>query len=166
MLSLTSAASALSSTSTSSFKKGYRLREKLAEMETFRDILCRQVDTLQKYFDSCADVVSKDEFQRDGEEDEDEFLTPTRPDGENNNGSKEKCINGIDFKGEAITFKATTAGILSTLSHCIELMVKREDSWQKRLDRELEKRRRVEDAYKSAMNELKKKSHYGGPDYE
>uniref|UniRef100_A0AAQ4PE43 Ceramide transporter 1 n=1 Tax=Gasterosteus aculeatus aculeatus TaxID=481459 RepID=A0AAQ4PE43_GASAC len=32
--------------------------------------------------------------------------------------------------------------------------------------KELEKRRRVEDAYKSAMNELKKKSHYGGPDYE
>lgn len=46
-----------------------------------------------------------------------------------------KGINGIDFKGEAITFKATTAGILSTLSHCIELMVKREDSWQKRLDK-------------------------------
>lgn len=31
---------------------------------------------------------------------------------------------------------------------------------------ELEKRRKVEDAYKSAVNELKKKSHYGGPDYE
>lgn len=46
-------------------QKGHRLREKLAEMETFRDILCRQVDTLQKYFDSCADVVSRDEFQRD-----------------------------------------------------------------------------------------------------
>lgn len=178
MLSLTSAASALSATSTSSFKKGHRLREKLSEMETFRDILCRQVDTLQKYFDSCADVVSKDEFHRDRvEEDEDDFPTTTRPDGEynhNNNGSKEKLfppaspkgMNGIDFKGEAITFKATTAGILSTLSHCIELMVKREDSWQKRLDKELEKRKRVEDAYKSAMNELKKKSHYGGPDYE
>ncbi|XP_010742028.1 collagen type IV alpha-3-binding protein isoform X2 [Larimichthys crocea] len=178
MLSLTSAASALSATSTSSFKKGHRLREKLAEMETFRDILCRQVDTLQKYFDSCADAVCKDEFQRDREEeDEDDFPTPTRTDGEynhNNNGSKEKLfapaspkgMNGIDFKGEAITFKATTAGILSTLSHCIELMVKREDSWQKRLDKELEKRRRVEDAYKSAVNELKKKSHYGGPDYE
>ncbi|KAM9394178.1 ceramide transfer protein-like [Pholidichthys leucotaenia] len=178
MLSLTSAASALSSTSTSSFKKGYRLREKLAEMETFRDILCRQVDTLQKYFDSCADAVSKDEFQRDRvEDDDDDFPTSTRPNGEynhNNNGSKEKLfppaspkgLNGIDFKGEAITFKATTAGILSTLSHCIELMVKREDSWQKRLDRELEKRRRAEDAYRSAFNELKKKSHYGGPDYE
>uniref|UniRef100_A0A8C5BZS3 Ceramide transfer protein n=1 Tax=Gadus morhua TaxID=8049 RepID=A0A8C5BZS3_GADMO len=187
MLSLTSAASALSATSTSSFKQGHSLREKLAEMETFRDILCRQVDTLQKYFDSCADGVSKDEFHRDRvvEEDEDDFptttpstaSTTTRPDGDyvhNNNGSKEKLfppaspkgINGIDFKGEAITFKATTAGILSTLSHCIELMVKREDSWQKRLDKELEKRRRVEDGYKSAMNELKKKSHYGGPDYE
>lgn len=46
-----------------------------------------------------------------------------------------KGINGIDFKGEAITFKATTAGILATLSHCIDLMAKREDSWQKRLDK-------------------------------
>ncbi|XP_035620055.1 ceramide transfer protein-like isoform X2 [Oncorhynchus keta] len=178
MLSLTSAASGFSATSTSSFK-GHSLPEKLAEMETFRDILCRQVDTLQKYFDSCADGVSKDEFQRDRvvEEDEDDFPLSTRPDGDclyNNNGSKEKLfpaanpkgMNGIDFKGEAITFKATTAGILSTLSHCIELMVKREDSWQKRLDKELEKRRRVEDAYKSALSELKKKSHYGGPDYE
>ncbi|KAM9547949.1 ceramide transfer protein-like isoform 8-T11 [Salvelinus alpinus] len=177
MLSLTSAASGFSATSTSSFK-GHSLREKLAEMETFRDILCRQVDTLQKYFDGCADGVSKDEFQRDRvEEDEDDFPTSTRPNGDclhNNNGSKEKLflpaspkgMNGIDFKGEAITFKATTAGILSTLSHCIELMVKREDSWQKRLDKELEKRRRVEDAYKSALSELKKKSHYGGPDYE
>ncbi|XP_065099891.1 ceramide transfer protein isoform X4 [Paramisgurnus dabryanus] len=177
MLSLTSATSGYSATSTSSFK-GHSLREKLAEMETFRDILCRQVDTLQKYFDGCADAVTKDELQRDKivEDDEDDFPT-TRSDGEflhNNNGSKEKLfqslshkgINGIDFKGEAITFKATTAGILATLSHCIDLMVKREDSWQKRLDKEMEKRRRVEEAYKSALSELKKKSHFGGPDYE
>lgn len=178
MLSLTSATSGYSATSTSSFKKGHSLREKLAEMETFRDILCRQVDTLQKYFDSCADAVSKDELQRDKivEDDEDDFPN-TRTDGQflhNNNGSKEKLfqslnpkgINGIDFKGEAITFKATTAGILATLSHCIDLMVKREDSWQKRLDKEMEKRRRLEESYKSALNELKKKSHFGGPDYE
>ncbi|KAB0374587.1 hypothetical protein FD755_013079, partial [Muntiacus reevesi] len=159
-------------------KKGHSLREKLAEMETFRDILCRQVDTLQKFFDACADAVSKDELQRDKvvEDDEDDFPT-TRSDGDflhNTNGNKEKVfphvtpkgINGIDFKGEAITFKATTAGILATLSHCIELMVKREDSWQKRMDKESEKRRRVEEAYKNAMTELKKKSHFGGPDYE
>ncbi|XP_061822255.1 ceramide transfer protein-like isoform X1 [Nerophis lumbriciformis] len=179
MLSLTSATSGYSATSTSSFKKGHSLREKLAEMDTFRDILCRQVDTLQRYFDGCADGVSKDELQRDKivEDDEDDFPS-TRTDGEflhnNNNGSKDKLfpcsstkdVNAIDFKGEAITFKATTAGILATLSHCIDLMVKREDSWQKRLDKEMEKRRRVEESYKAALNELKKKSHFGGPDYE
>ncbi|XP_075595089.1 ceramide transfer protein isoform X4 [Balearica regulorum gibbericeps] len=178
MVSLVSGASGYSATSTSSFKKGHSLREKLAEMETFRDILCRQVDTLQKYFDACADAVSKDELQRDKvvEDDEDDFPT-MRSDGDflhNSNSSKEKLfphvtpkgINGIDFKGEAITFKATTAGILATLSHCIELMVKREESWQKRLDKETEKRRRIEEAYKNAVTELKKKSHFGGPDYE
>ncbi|KAJ3605262.1 hypothetical protein NHX12_027312 [Muraenolepis orangiensis] len=136
------------------------------------------VDTLQRYFDGFADV-SQDELERDRvvEEDEDDFPSP-RTDAHfvqnNNNGSKEKLfqsvspkgMNGIDFKGEAITFKATTAGILATLSHCIELMVKRDDSWQKRLDKEMEKRRRIEDGYKSALNDLKKKSHYGGPDYE
>uniref|UniRef100_A0A8C1CCH6 Ceramide transfer protein n=1 Tax=Cyprinus carpio carpio TaxID=630221 RepID=A0A8C1CCH6_CYPCA len=148
LLSLTSAASGLSTTSASSFKKGYSLQEKLAEMETFRDILCRQVDTLQKYFDNCADIDSKDELHRDkASEDEEDFLT-SRPDGNyllnNNNSSKEKLFSvdslkgslGIDFKGEAITFKATTAGILSTLSHCIDILVKREESWQRRLDKE------------------------------
>ncbi len=57
-------------------QKGYSLREKLAEMETFRDILCRQVDTLQKYFDNCADIESKDELHRDkGEEIEFCYIT-------------------------------------------------------------------------------------------
>uniref|UniRef100_A0A8C1CBE4 Ceramide transfer protein n=1 Tax=Cyprinus carpio carpio TaxID=630221 RepID=A0A8C1CBE4_CYPCA len=178
LLSLTSAASGLSTTSASSCKKGYSLREKLAEMETFRDILCRQVDTLQKYFDNCADADSKDELHRDKvSEDEEDFPT-LRPDGDyllnNNNSSKEKLFPvdnlkgplGIDFKGEAITFKATTAGILSTLSHCIDILVKGEESWQRRLDKEIERRKRTEDAYKAAVTELKKKPHYGGPDYE
>lgn len=31
---------------------------------------------------------------------------------------------------------------------------------------ETEKRRRIEEAYKNAVTELKKKSHFGGPDYE
>uniref|UniRef100_A0AAY3ZYP2 Ceramide transfer protein n=1 Tax=Denticeps clupeoides TaxID=299321 RepID=A0AAY3ZYP2_9TELE len=148
MLSLTSATSGFSATSTSSFRKGNRLREKLAEMETFRDILCRQVDTLQRFFDTCADGVTQDELLRDRvvEDDEDAFPCP-RSSGDcvyNNSSSKEKLfpqgsyreVNGIDFKGEAITFKATTAGILSTLSHCIELMVRQEESWQRRLDKE------------------------------
>lgn len=35
------------------------MKEKLAEMETFRDILCRQVDTLQSYFDACASAIQQ-----------------------------------------------------------------------------------------------------------
>nr|XP_047912351.1 ceramide transfer protein-like [Anser cygnoides] len=30
----------------------------------------------------------------------------------------------------------------------------------------MEKRRRIEEAYKNALTELKKKSHFGGPDHE
>ncbi|XP_035170121.1 ceramide transfer protein-like, partial [Oxyura jamaicensis] len=94
MVSLVSGASGYSATSTSSFKKGHSLHEKLAEMETFRDILCRQVDTLQKYFDACADAVSKDDLQRDKvvEDDEDDFPT-MGSDGDflhNSNSSKKK----------------------------------------------------------------------------
>ena len=42
---------------------------------------------------------------------------------------------GVDFRGESITFKATTAGILATLQYCIDIMNKREDHWQRRLDK-------------------------------
>lgn len=40
------------------FQRGRGLKEKLAEMETFRDILARQIDTLQSYFDTCASAVT------------------------------------------------------------------------------------------------------------
>lgn len=40
-------------------QRGRGLKEKLAEMETFRDILCRQIDDLQSYFDSCASAVAQ-----------------------------------------------------------------------------------------------------------
>jgi len=41
----------------------------------------------------------------------------------------------VDFKGESFTFKATTAGIVATMSHCIELMSQREDAWRKKLEK-------------------------------
>lgn len=44
-------------------------------------------------------------------------------------------LSSMDFKGEAITFKATTAGIISSLSYCIEVMNKREESWQKKFEK-------------------------------
>jgi hypothetical protein len=42
---------------------------------------------------------------------------------------------GLDFKGEALTFKSTTSAILVTLEHCIDIMQQREDTWRKRLDK-------------------------------
>lgn len=56
--------------------------------------------------------------------------------------SKENLF--VDFKKEAFTFKATTAGIIATLSHCIDLMSQREEQWKKRLEKEQERRRATE----------------------
>ena len=44
-------------------------------------------------------------------------------------------LSNVDFRGEAITFKATTAGIISSVSHCIDIMNKREEYWQKKFDK-------------------------------
>lgn len=57
-------------------------------------------------------------------------------------------IHAVDFKGEAITFKATTAGILATLAHCIEIMTQREEQWKRKLEREQLARRRLEEKLK------------------
>ena len=46
-------------------------------------------------------------------------------------------LSNIDFRGEALTFKATTAGILSSLAHCLEIMSERERYWQKKYDKVL-----------------------------
>uniref|UniRef100_G3TW34 Ceramide transfer protein n=1 Tax=Loxodonta africana TaxID=9785 RepID=G3TW34_LOXAF len=178
MVSLVSGASGYSATSTSSFKVcDYELVSDVAN-RSYLIVILAQLKVRINWLILCSFILIflNNVFYLVVEDDEDDFPT-TRSDGDflhNTNGNKEKLfphvtpkgINGIDFKGEAITFKATTAGILATLSHCIELMVKREDSWQKRLDKEIEKRRRIEEAYKNAMTELKKKSHFGGPDYE
>ncbi|GCC25015.1 hypothetical protein chiPu_0003419 [Chiloscyllium punctatum] len=151
MLSLTSAASGYSATSTSSFKKGHSLREKLAEMETFRDILCRQVDTLQKYFDACADAVSKDELQRDKVVEDDEDAFPTTRSDDNLKYEQQFTYLELVKSGSTVVWNETYATQLSVIGT--------------RFD-EIEKRRRVEDAYKNALSELKKKCHFGGPDYE
>uniref|UniRef100_T1IZW2 Ceramide transfer protein n=1 Tax=Strigamia maritima TaxID=126957 RepID=T1IZW2_STRMM len=175
------ASASLSGTSSSSFKKGRGLREKLAEMETFRDILCRQTDTLQSYFDACAEsvaVITKDDTMLISDETEeiDEYAPhngpQVKPIREKVGIRKELVLqhgaHAIDFKGEAFTFKATTAGILATLSHCIELMNQREDSWKRRFEREMERRKKIEELHKQALNEAQqaKTIVLGGPDFE
>ncbi|ESO88102.1 hypothetical protein LOTGIDRAFT_234681 [Lottia gigantea] len=185
MLSLASGTS-LSTASASSFKRGRGLREKLHEMETFRDILCRQIDTLQSYFDSCASAVAHGTHQQLNEHDDiddpDDLESSTTSSSVNTDILNQKfeglktsdiaCIlqqhggHSVDFKGEAFTFKATTAGIVATLSHCIELMSQREEAWKKRLEREVDRRKKYEESYKTLLNERPKAVVLGGPDYE
>lgn len=161
----------LGSTSVSSLKKGRGLREKLSEMETFRDILCRQVDTLQGYFDTCASLAEESaiedattaskETRGDEAPARTSDLLPSRL-------KAHGTYPPVDFRGEAITFKATTAGILATLSHCIDLMAQREDAWKRKLEREVDKRKKLEEGYKQAVSEARSQPAVvlGGPDYE
>jgi len=81
----------------------------------------------------------------------------------------------VDFKGEAITFKATSEGVLATLQHCIELMVQREDAWRRRWEREVEKKRKLQELYKALKDQVAMHHNgsprprvliHGGPDYE
>ncbi|CAH0551722.1 unnamed protein product [Brassicogethes aeneus] len=133
-----------STASGSSFKRSSRtLREKLAELETYKDILSRQIDTLQKYFDYCVENNAQ------------------------NNPPNKELLPVVDFKGEAITFKTTTSAVLSTLEHCAELVNQREESWRKRLDKEVERRRRSETLSKSYFTQIQKvRSVHPGPDLE
>jgi len=181
MLSLNSTAS-LSVASTGSYKRGFGLKEKLSEMETFKDILCRQVETLQTYFDACANSSTKGfepyhkELERlhnsdDDDDDEDNDTEglqhgPVKVTNANKAVIEDHGHMSLDFKGEAFTFKATTTGILHDLSHCIELMQQREEFWKKKLDKEVEKRKKVEEQYKILSKDQKTRIVIAGPDFE
>ncbi|CAF4102760.1 unnamed protein product [Rotaria socialis] len=182
--SLASTASA-SVTSTGSFKKDRSLKEKLNELETFRELLVQQVATLQTYFDACANAVTKgfEPYQKeyenvtdlDFEESLDKNDSKSILDGDTvrNPSIKPKfdrlalddhAAMAIDFKGEALTFKATTDGVIHNVAFSIELMQKREDIWRKKYEKELERRKRFQDLY----NQINKKKVpvFGSPDAE
>ena len=69
--------------------------------------------------------------------------------------------------------------MLSTLQHCAELMAQREDGWRRRLERELERRRHLEELLARQREAAAtppppdspaaaKQRHvmFGGPDYQ
>ncbi|KAK3885284.1 hypothetical protein Pcinc_010478 [Petrolisthes cinctipes] len=195
-ISLTS--NTLSTTSGSSIKKSKGLREKLCEVDTYRDILIRQMDALQSYFDACAETakdLKNEEATCNGHEPEQEIGVEAAvaaveggPSIESPQAQRKKFpqhphitkdillkhgMYALDFRGEALTFKATTVGILTTLSHCVEVMNQREESFKRRLEREAEKRRRLEDELLHlAANSPQEASAprrvmvLGGPDFE
>lgn len=125
-----------SSHSASSTKLRHQaLSEKIAECETFRDILCRQIETLQGYFDACSTIASSLESNSYSDNSKQTVADLMKQHGH----------HAVDFKGEAITFKATTAGILATLQYCTELMGQREEQLKKKLEKEQILRRQAEE---------------------
>ena len=156
-LSLTS--NTFSSHSNSSKVRHQALAEKLSECETFRDILCRQIDTLQNYFDVCSTIAaSLDSPGAAGEENKQSTTDLLQQHG----------LHAVDFKGEAITFKATTAGLLATLQYCTELMGQREEQLKKRLEKEQLVRRQAEEKVRrlESLGEREARQSRSGPDYE
>ncbi|KAK0086329.1 hypothetical protein PV325_003336 [Microctonus aethiopoides] len=143
-------------------KRGSRnLKEKLAELETFKDILSQQINTLQKYFDNCAENARHISMKNNSEI--------------NNELNFDPALQSIDFKGEAITFKATSEGVLATLQHCVELMGQRDDNWRRRWEKENEKKRKILELYKALKVQINMHRSdstrprvviHGGPDYE
>eukprot|EP00088_Acartia_fossae_P021409 TRINITY_DN2286_c0_g1_i1.p1 TRINITY_DN2286_c0_g1~~TRINITY_DN2286_c0_g1_i1.p1 ORF type:complete len:584 (-),score=74.14 TRINITY_DN2286_c0_g1_i1:544-2295(-) len=142
--------------------KASELTEKLAECETFKEILGKQIDTLQCYFDASAEMTNA-------------------LGGNNGQRCKMPVISGdvvkkyglqsTDFKAEAITFKATTTGILASISHCIELMQQREEQLRRKLEKETSARKSAEEACRNAEASLAAASLSspvikGGPDFE
>jgi len=67
----------------------------------------------------------------------------------------EHSSHAVDFRGEALTFKATTAGVLARLQHCLDLFNQSQEGWRRRLEREKDKRKKVEELYKQALEELR-----------
>jgi len=66
-------------------------------------------------------------------------------------------------------FQATTAAILTSMSNCIEVMSQREEIWRKRTEKEVDKRKKIEEYFKQALKEAqetKKTVLMGGPDCE
>ncbi|CAF3787568.1 unnamed protein product [Rotaria magnacalcarata] len=59
----------------------------------------------------------------------------------------------VDFKGEALTFKATTDGVIHNLTFCIELMQKREEIWRIKYEKELERRKKFQDLYTNIVKQ-------------
>ncbi|UJR16210.1 hypothetical protein I4U23_003120 [Adineta vaga] len=174
--SLASTASA-SATSTGSFKKDRYLKEKLSELETFRELLVQQVSTLQTYFDACANAVTtgfepyQKEYENASELDFEESLDKNEPiksssikPGIDRLALGDHAAMAVDFKGEALTFKATTDGVIHNLAFCIELMQKREDIWRKKHEKELERRKKFQELYSKISKQ--KIPIFGSPDAE
>jgi collagen type IV alpha-3-binding protein len=171
------------------------LQQKLAEMNSYKQILSRQIDTLQNHFDSFATIMENLNKTQDTTEHSNQQLEQQSKNEKGEDSSSSSITNDVknniksmksDFKAEALTFKATTTGVIYDLSFCIDLMQKEKESWKKKfeevklifllytlivflvfiLKKEVEKRRMLYKKYKELRETNMKSLNTNGPDFE
>ncbi|KAK7602137.1 hypothetical protein V9T40_009578 [Parthenolecanium corni] len=115
-----------SSNSSLTFHKSQaELKSKITDIETLRELLCKQVNNLQEQFIQHVNVDV---------------------------GEKESVVN--DFKVDVMTCKATAQSISEILFSCVELISLQEDTFAKCLEQETNKRLVLEDKYRQRMVQL------------
>ncbi|XP_004344969.2 hypothetical protein CAOG_06220 [Capsaspora owczarzaki ATCC 30864] len=118
--------------------KAKTLKERLSEMESYRDILGKQSDQLLLYYEqllayhqqlamaSVSNVAQLSEG--DGP------LPPPPP----------PPIDENELREEVITYKATSSGMVTALDEVIQEVTKKDEEFAKRYEHEVERRRQVE----------------------
>ena len=114
-------------------------------METFKDILSQQIDKLGAYIEQCGKYGLAGQATESDEKISEALRNSSL-------GNANEKVNPLDFKAEAITFKATANGILFSLANCIELLSRSEEHWRKRLEKEQTARKRAEERYRRAVS--------------
>lgn len=83
----------------------------------------------------------------------------------------QSSLSSLDFKGEAINFRATTDSLLESLNAALEIMQQKEELYAKKLDQDLERKKKFEEM-RQQLNCLTANSQAngqnvfnGGPDY-
>ncbi|CAH2042548.1 unnamed protein product, partial [Iphiclides podalirius] len=123
-----------------------RLTEKIAELDTYRELLSKQATQLQQYFDTC--LASCPQINDETMEAIDAV----------------KLADGVDLRGCAggvratgASFRATCGATIATLQHCVELLRRRE-----------KQARQAEELYMALKNQLTEArlASKPGPDHE
>ena len=89
------------------------------------DILSQQIDKLGAYIEQCGKYgITSIVTETIESEDDSTSSDAIRNNFASNANGK---VNPLDFKAEAITFKATANGILFSLANCIDLLSRSEE---------------------------------------
>ncbi|KAL0820279.1 hypothetical protein ABMA28_006192 [Loxostege sticticalis] len=127
-----------------------RLTEKIAELETYNELLSKQAVQLQKYFEMCVATYPKIN------DDPNEVIDAVKVADGKSNGT-DLSFHAGEVRATSASFRATCGATLATLQHCAELLRRRE-----------KQARQAEELYMALKNQLTEArlASKPGPDHE